>query len=72
MYCPKIPQTDIWDWDTERACFFWSGCDFLAEETKKCALESLVAGLLETIYNAPEEIPKLSASIQGRGFLCAN
>jgi hypothetical protein len=37
---------------------------FLAGETKKCGLESLVAGLLETIYNAREEIPKLSASIQ--------
>jgi hypothetical protein len=36
---------------------------FLAEETKKCESESLVAGSLETIYNAPGEIPKLSASI---------
>ena len=44
----------------------------MAEETKKSGLESLVAGLLETIYNAPEEIPKLSGSIQLRGFLCAH
>jgi hypothetical protein len=45
---------------------------FLAEETKKCGSESLVAGLLETIYNVPEEISKLSGSIQLRGFLCAH
>jgi hypothetical protein len=69
---PKILQTGVWDWDKGSVCFFWSRCGFLAEETKKWGLESLVAGLLETIYNAPEEISKLSGSIPIRGFFCAH
>jgi hypothetical protein len=44
----------------------------MAEETKEYGLESLVAGLLETIYNAPEGIPKLSASTQLRSSFCAH